>query len=314
MYDKDIKKKGSGQMSRNEMEIRIEGLEKYYGKKHALKNVTLTIPSGMFGLLGRNGAGKTTLMKVLATLIGKQGGKVTVCGIPVEEAARIRRITGYLPQEFSMYPNMGVYEAMDYLGALSKMPKKVRKERIPVLLEKVNLQEHYRTKIRALSGGMKRRLGIAQAILHDPKVLIVDEPTAGLDPEERVRFRNLLCEIAEDRIVILSTHIVGDIEATCEQIAIMDEGEIYYNGTVMDLLRMTEGKVYTAQISRKDLAKMKENYVLTSMLTQGNNVMVRFLSEQKPQVEASACEPGVEDAYMYMMQEKEGFSHVLDLV
>lgn len=314
MYDKDIKKKGSGQMSRNEMEIRIEGLEKYYGKKHALKNVTLTIPSGMFGLLGRNGAGKTTLMKVLATLIGKQGGKVTVCGIPVEEAARIRRITGYLPQEFSMYPNMGVYEAMDYLGALSKMPKKVRKERIPVLLEKVNLQEHYRTKIRALSGGMKRRLGIAQAILHDPKVLIVDEPTAGLDPEERVRFRNLLCEIAEDRIVILSTHIVGDIEATCEQIAIMDEGEIYYSGTVMDLLRMTEGKVYTAQISRKDLAKMKENYVLTSMLTQGNNVMVRFLSEQKPQVEASACEPGVEDAYMYLMQEKEGFSHVLDLV
>ncbi len=314
MYDKDIKKKGSGQMSRNEMEIRIEGLEKYYGKKHALKNVTLTIPSGMFGLLGRNGAGKTTLMKVLATLIGKQGGKVTVCGIPVEEAARIRRITGYLPQEFSMYPNMGVYEAMDYLGALSKMPKKVRKERIPVLLEKVNLQEHYRTKIRALSGGMKRRLGIAQAILHDPKVLIVDEPTAGLDPEERVRFRNLLCEIAEDRIVILSTHIVGDIEATCEQIAIMDEGEIYYNGTVMDLLRMTEGKVYTAQISRKELAKMKENYVLTSMLTQGNNVMVRFLSEQKPQVEASACEPGVEDAYMYLMQEKEGFSHVLDLV
>lgn len=314
MYDKDIKKKGSGQMSRNEMEIRIEGLEKYYGKKHALKNVTLTIPSGMFGLLGRNGAGKTTLMKVLATLIGKQGGKVTVCGIPVEEAARIRRITGYLPQEFSMYHNMGVYEAMDYLGALSKMPKKVRKERIPVLLEKVNLQEHYRTKIRALSGGMKRRLGIAQAILHDPKVLIVDEPTAGLDPEERVRFRNLLCEIAEDRIVILSTHIVGDIEATCEQIAIMDEGEIYYNGTVMDLLRMTEGKVYTAQISRKELAKMKENYVLTSMLTQGNNVMVRFLSEQKPQVEASACEPGVEDAYMYLMQEKEGFSHVLDLV
>lgn len=314
MYDKDIKKKGSGQMSRNEMEIRIEGLEKYYGKKHALKNVTLTIPSGMFGLLGRNGAGKTTLMKVLVTLIGKQGGKVTVCGIPVEEAARIRRITGYLPQEFSMYPNMGVYEAMDYLGALSKMPKKVRKERIPVLLEKVNLQEHYRTKIRALSGGMKRRLGIAQAILHDPKVLIVDEPTAGLDPEERVRFRNLLCEIAEDRIVILSTHIVGDIEATCEQIAIMDEGEIYYNGTVMDLLRMTEGKVYTAQISRKELAKMKENYVLTSMLTQGNNVMVRFLSEQKPQVEASACEPGVEDAYMYLMQEKEGFSHVLDLV
>ena len=158
----------------------------------------------MFGLLGRNGAGKTTLMKVLATLLKKQSGEVTICGIPVEEAAKVRRITGYLPQDFSMYPNMGVYEAMDYLGALSGLSRQARKERIPVLLKKVNLQDEYRTKVRALSGGMKRRLGIAQAILHEPKVLIVDEPTAGLDPEERVRFRNLLCEIAEERIVILS--------------------------------------------------------------------------------------------------------------
>ncbi len=301
-------------MSSKTMEIKIQGLEKYYGKTHALKQVSLTIPSGMYGLLGRNGAGKTTLMKVLATLLKKQGGKVTICGIPVEQAAEVRRITGYLPQEFSMYPNMGVYEAMDYLGALSGLSKKIRKERIPMLLERVNLQDHYRTKVKALSGGMKRRLGIAQAILHDPKVLIVDEPTAGLDPEERVRFRNLLCETAEDRIVILSTHIVGDIEAACERIAIMDEGELYYEGTVTELLQMTDGKVYTSQISRKELPLMKEEYLVTSMLTQGNNVTVRFISEQSPNIQAVPCDPGVEDAYLYLMQEKEGFSHDLDLI
>ena len=231
MYDRDINKKGSRQMRKTRWK---SGSKTWINttEENMPKTSYPYDPSGMFGLLGRNGAGKTTLMKVLATLLKKQSGEVTICGIPVEEAAKVRRITGYLPQDFSMYPNMGVYEAMDYLGALSGLSRQTRKERIPVLLKKVNLQDEYRTKVRALSGGMKRRLGIAQAILHEPKVLIVDEPTAGLDPEERVRFRNLLCEIAEERIVILSTHIVGDIEATCEQIAIMDEGELYYSGTV----------------------------------------------------------------------------------
>ena len=229
--------------------IEIQHLDKFYGQKKALSDVNLTIEEGMFGLLGRNGAGKTTIMKVLATLLEKQGGSVKICGIPVENASEIRKITGYLPQDFSMYPNMSVYEAMDYLGVLSGLTKAERKQRIPMLLEKVNLQSNYRTKVKALSGGMKRRLGIAQAILHNPKILIVDEPTAGLDPEERVRFRNLLCEIADDRIVILSTHIVGDIEATCEKIAVLDEGKILFQGTVAELLHLVEGKVYKAEIS-----------------------------------------------------------------
>lgn len=282
--------------------IEIQHLDKFYGKKKALSDVSLTIEQGMFGLLGRNGAGKTTLMKVLAALLEKQNGKVKICGIPVEHASEIRKITGYLPQEFSMYPNMSVYEAMDYLGVLSGLSKAERRKRIPALLEKVNLQDNHRTKVKALSGGMRRRLGIAQAILHNPKVLIVDEPTAGLDPEERVRFRNLLCEIAEERIVILSTHIVGDIEATCEDIAVLDDGKILFKGKMEELLRLVEGKVYKVEISRKELPLLKERYIVTSMLTLGNNVMARLISENCPFEGAVNCDAGIEDAYMYLMQ------------
>lgn len=283
-------------------EIVIKGLNKSYGKKQALRNVDMRIERGMFGLLGRNGAGKTTLMKVLSTLLEKDSGKVKVCGIPVEHAAEIRKITGYLPQEFSMYPNMKVYETMDYLGVLSGLTKAQRKERIPLLLERVNLSDNAGTRVRALSGGMKRRLGIAQAILHDPKVLIVDEPTAGLDPEERVRFRNLLSEIAEDRIVILSTHIVGDVEATCEEIAVIDQGRILFRGTVEELLSLVEGRVYRAEVSRKELDRIRSSYTVTSMITLGNNVKVRFLADTQPFHGAQHCDAGVEDAYMYLMQ------------
>lgn len=292
--------------------IKIQNLNQYYGKKQALNDINLTIHSGMFGLLGRNGAGKTTLMKVLATLLPKSEGEISVCGRNVEQAERIRKIVGYLPQDFSMYPGMTVYEAMDYLGVLSGLDKHTRKQRIPKLLHRVNLQDDTHKKVKALSGGMKQRLGIAQAILHNPKVLIVDEPTAGLDPEERVRFRNLLCEIAENRIVILSTHIVGDIEATCENIAVLDEGTIIYQGTVSDLVHRTDGKVYSAEISKKELEPLKKKYMVTSMLTLGNNVMVRFLADEQPFASARLCEPGVEDAYMYLMQLEGGAASCLD--
>lgn len=288
--------------------IKIRNLNQYYGKKQALTDVDLTIRTGMFGLLGRNGAGKTTLMKVIATLLPLSEGEVSVCGRNARHPQEIRKIVGYLPQDFSMYPNMTVYEAMDYLGVLSGLGKAERRKRIPELLEKVNLRNDRRKKVKALSGGMKRRLGIAQAILHDPKALIVDEPTAGLDPEERVRFRNLLCEIAEDRIVILSTHIVGDIEATCEDIAVLDEGNVIYQGTVSDLIAMTEGKVYSAEISKRELELLKKEYIVTSMLTLGNNVMARFLAEERPFASAKLCEAGVEDAYMYLMQSERGRS------
>ncbi|MDE7253759.1 MAG: ABC transporter ATP-binding protein [Acetatifactor sp.] len=288
--------------------IRICNVNKFYGKKQALKDVNLTIEQGMFGLLGRNGAGKTTLMKLLATLHGRASGTISVCGIPVERAKEVREITGYLPQEFSMYPGMRVYECMDYLGTLSGMTREERKKRIPMLLKRVNLEEQANSKVKSLSGGMKRRLGIAQALLHDPKVLIVDEPTAGLDPEERIRFRNLLCEVAKDRIVLLSTHIVGDIEATCEQIAILNEGEILWRGTVTELIRNAEGKVFAAQLPRQLLPQVQAEHIVTGMKA-GEKLYVRLVSESLPKTkeeggyfeEVEAVEPNCEDAYMYCL-------------
>lgn len=285
--------------------IKITDLSKNFGSKQALKNISLDINQGMFGLLGPNGAGKTTLMKIISTLLKKSSGEVIVCGIPVEKSSEIRGLIGYLPQDFSMYGNMNAYEALDYLATLSGMKKSERKTKVPELLEKVNLLEQRKTKVKAMSGGMKRRLGIAQSMIHDPKVIIVDEPTAGLDPEERVRFRNLLCEIAKDRIVLLSTHIVGDIEATCEEIAILNQGEIVFRGTVRELLKLVENKVYTLEISTSELDMMKERYLVTGILTSGSLTKIKLIADEKPLESATLCSADVEDAYMYLMKQQE---------
>lgn len=283
-------------------EIEIKQLSKNFGKKQALSNVDLTIKQGMFGLLGPNGAGKTTLMKVLTTLLKKSSGEVTICGVPIENRKQIRSMIGYLPQDFSMYGNMSAYEALDYLAVLSGMEKTERKKKVPEMLEKVNLEHQQKTKVKAMSGGMRRRLGIAQAMIHDPKVIVVDEPTAGLDPEERVRFRNLLCEMARERIVILSTHIVGDIEATCENIAVLNEGQILFRGTVAELLHMVEGRVYKAEVSTMELPIVKDTFLVTGILTNGSTSTIKIVAEECPIKGAVLCNGDVEDAYMYLMQ------------
>lgn len=291
--------------------IQIQNLRKFYGKKQALCGVNLSIKPGMFGLLGKNGAGKTTLMKTVATLLKKQEGNIKVCGIPIEKAGKIREIIGYLPQDFNMYGGMTVYQALDYLGVLSGMSGSERKTRIAILLDQVNLTEHSGKKVRALSGGMKQRLGIAQALLHDPKVLIVDEPTAGLDPEERVRFRNLLCEVAENKTVILSTHIVGDVEATCEEIAILHEGRLLYGGTVSELCALAEGSVYTAEVTQKELPMIRSAYIITAVISQGKKSLVRFLSPDSKPAIGQAVPPNVEDAYILCLNRagKGGIGH-----
>lgn len=218
------------------MELIINHLTKTYGSKQALQDISFRVGEGIHGLLGPNGAGKTTLMRLLATLLTPSSGTVEIGGVPLRDKARVRELVGYLPQEFAFYPGMSVYEAMDYLALLSGIAgRSERKRRIDDLLEQVNLTEQRRTKVKALSGGMKRRLGVAQAMVHEPKLLIVDEPTAGLDPEERIRFRRLLGRFAEGRIVLLSTHVVEDVESTCEQMTVLQKGSLRYHGRIGDL-------------------------------------------------------------------------------
>lgn len=197
-----------------------------------------------------------------------------------------------------MYPSATVREALDYLGVLSGMDAASRRARIPALLERVNLAEQAGKRVRALSGGMRQRLGIAQALLHDPRVLIVDEPTAGLDPEERVRFRNLLSEVAEDKTVLLSTHIVGDIEAACEEIAILENGRLLFGGTVEALCARAEGSVYAAEVPQRDLAKLRASYPITASLVKGGSCQVRFLSPDSVPAYGAPDRPTVEDAYI----------------
>lgn len=243
------------------MEIKIQALKKNYGRKVALDNISLTIENGMFGLLGRNGAGKTTLMQILSTLREPTSGTVTFDKIPLEDIRKIRPLIGFLPQEFSLYPDMSVLEIMRYLAALSNLTMEVQRQRIPELLKRVNLWEDRGKKVWKLSGGMKRRLGIAQALLHDPQVLIADEPTVGLDPQERLRFYELLREFSGSRVVIVSTHIVSDIEAVCERVAVLDAGKLLFTGTVEDLAQKSARTAATVEDGYMEMLRQLEREV-----------------------------------------------------
>jgi ABC-2 type transport system ATP-binding protein len=288
------------------MEIVIDNLSKRYGKKEAIKNLSLKIPSGMYGLLGRNGAGKTSLMRILAALSVPTNGDIWLNGVSMKETAKIREMVGYLPQDFSMYRSMTVLGAMDYLGLLSDIPKEIRKERIDELLEKVNLKDNARTKIKALSGGMKRRLGIAQALLHNPQILIVDEPTTGLDPEERIRFRNLLSDFADDRIVLLSTHIASDIESICDGVAVLNDGRLLFHGSTEELIRQADGKVYLITASKELDRHIKEKYVCLNMSNTRTGIQYRILSDTPPEEKGKIQSPTLEDGYMYLLHQIEG--------
>lgn len=283
--------------------IKISKLYKSFNsKKDVLNNINLHIENGMFGILGRNGSGKSTLMNILATIIQYSSGKVTINDIPLRKTQEIRKIIGYLPQDFDFYPNMKVEEALYYLGALSDLDKVDLKYKITEVLEKVNLNSNRKQKVKNLSGGMKKRLGIAQAILHDPYVVIVDEPTAGLDPEERVRLRNLLFRLAKDKIVIISTHIVSDIESTCEQIAIMDQGFVVYTGSISKLIHSSDNKVYELLIKPSKLEELKEkDLIITKVQEVESYLKVRFVSD-KQLAEARKVKQDFEDAYMYFLK------------
>ena len=288
------------------MEIIINNLSKRYGKKEVLRNISLTIPEGMYVLLGRNGAGKTSFMRILATLSIPTNGDIQMNGVSIKETTKVREMIGYLPQDFSIYKNMTVFGALDYLCLLSNLPNKIRKERIYTLLEQVHLKDNAKTKVKALSGGMKRRLGIAQALLHDPQILIVDEPTAGLDPEERIHFRNLLSDFSDGRIVILSTHIASDIESTCQNVAVLNKGNILFHGSTETLRKQADHKVYLITVPKSlDKPIQGHHYVLSRNNT-NTSIQYRILSNTLPNELAEVQTPTLEDGYMYLLQQAEG--------
>lgn len=287
--------------------IVIKGLSKSYdGKKDALNSLDLVIPNGMFGILGRNGSGKSTLMNIIATILQPSKGTVTINGIEIKNSQKIRQMIGYLPQDFDFYPNMKVSEVLYYLGFLSKINQKDFDNYVDLILRKVNLIDYKNKKVKSLSGGMKKRLGIAQAILHDPKVIIVDEPTAGLDPEERVRLRNLLSDLAENKIVIISTHIVSDIESTCNRIAILDKGSLVYKGDIPLLIQQSDDHIYEINLSPSELESFRENDLfITKTQEIENKLKVRFISETKV-ANAKKVKADFEDAYMYFLKKQQG--------
>ena len=287
------------------MEIQITSLKKTYGNKTVLDSVTFSIGNGMFGLIGRNGAGKTTLMRILATLSRPSGGQVTFNGIPLQDTKKIRSFIGYLPQEFSLYQDMSVFEVMRYLAALSGVPGEVWRERIPKLLQQVNLWDDRTKKAGKLSGGMKRRLGIAQALLDDPQVLIVDEPTAGLDPEERLRFYALLDEFSDSRTVIVSSHIMSDIESVCENVAVLDAGRLLFAGTVRALAKKAEGKVFELAIPKREQDAVKRDYYILSSQSHASDVRIRVLADRIPAGCPVSCVPAAWDGYMELLRQLE---------
>lgn len=285
------------------MEVTLEQLTKQFGNKTALNGVTLKWEEGVQGLLGPNGAGKTTLMRLLATLLSPTSGSATIDGVPLKEKHAIRELIGYLPQEFSFYPGMTVVEALDYLAILSGLNAAARrKKKINELLEAVNLENHRKTKVKALSGGMKRRLGIAQAMIHEPKLLIVDEPTAGLDPEERLRFRQLLAGFSANRVVLLSTHVAEDIESSCREVTVLTKGSVPFQGSVAQLAEQARGKVWAAEMDSSEWHVANQSFDIVSAVAKGSRMSVRLLSESPPLPGAEAAEPTMEDGYLCLVK------------
>lgn len=290
------------------MEVTLNELTKRFGNKIALNGVSLKWEEGVQGLLGPNGAGKTTLMRLLSTILAPTSGSVEIDGVPLNEKHKIRELIGYLPQEFSFYPGMTVVDALDYLALLSGVTAAVdRKKKINELLEAVNLANHRKTKVRALSGGMKRRLGIAQAMIHEPKLLIVDEPTAGLDPEERIRFRQLLARFSENRVVLLSTHVVEDIESSCREVTVLIEGSVPFQGSIAQLAEQARGKVWTAEVDIADWHTANQSFKVVSAVAKGSRMSVRLLAESRPLDEAEEAAPTMEDGYLCLVQGRGGF-------
>ena len=286
------------------LQLSIEDVSKRYGAGNwALRQFTLKLGTGVLGLLGPNGAGKTTLMSILATITRATEGRVTWNGTDLTtDPDALRMVLGYLPQDFGVYPNLNAVEFLEYLAAVKGLDAAASRRRIDELLNVVNLSDVRKRPLGGYSGGMKQRIGIAQALLNDPQLLIVDEPTAGLDPEERVRFRNLLSELSGERIVILSTHIVSDVEATATDIALISKGSLVAHASPEQLLRQVEGKVWEWVLPSTELNAARQKYLISNTARRGDGVHARVLAIAPPNG-AQPVTPSLEDAYLFCLSQ-----------
>jgi len=283
------------------MILSIQHLSKQYNKeKFGLKDYSLSIENGILGLLGPNGAGKSTLMKIIATISKPSSGTITLDGHDiVNEPNHIRKILGYLPQDFGVYVNLNAFEFLEYIAAMKGVGGSNLRKRIEQLLEGVNLIEAAKLPIGTYSGGMKQRIGIAQALLNDPKVLIFDEPTVGLDPEERVRFRNLISDLAKDCIIILSSHIVSDIETIADEVAVMKNGMLITKGTQEDVIKSVDGKVFEIVLESSAANDFKTKHLVVNSIRQKENMKLRYISDN-PVSGSNANTASLEDAYLFL--------------
>jgi len=285
------------------MQLSIQNLGKQYKRDFwGLKGFSLEIKPGILGLLGPNGAGKSTFMRMLATITKPTDGNILWNGVDVVKNPDVlREVLGYLPQDFGVYPNLSAVEFLEYMAAIKGLNAQSARKRINELLQLVNLVEAARRPLGGYSGGMKQRVGIAQALLNDPQVLIVDEPTVGLDPEERVRFRNLLSDLSGERIVILSTHIVSDVEATATHIALVNKGELLREAAPEVLLKELENKVWEWSVRSDDLPALKQKHIISGTIRRSEGVQVRVVSETRPEPDAQNVTANLEDAYLFFI-------------
>ncbi|MDH7446095.1 ABC transporter ATP-binding protein [Aquimarina sp. 2201CG14-23] len=285
------------------MTLEIKNVSKRYAaNKFGLKDYSLTISSGILGLLGPNGAGKSTLLKIISTISKPSEGTIFFNQKNiVKKPNYIRNVLGYLPQEFGVYPNLNAYEFLEYIAAMKGVGGSDLRQKIERLIEETNLSEVAKSHLSTYSGGMIQRIGIAQALLNDPKILILDEPTVGLDPEERLRFRDLISELSNDRIIILSSHIVSDIETIADQVVIMNKGQLITKGTQEDIMNQVQDKVYETVIKQSELKNFKNDYKTISSFRVENGYRIRFISENTTHVYDKVT-PTLEDAYIYLNQ------------
>jgi ABC-2 type transport system ATP-binding protein len=281
------------------MELMIERLSKRYGPHWAIHQISLRCEPGMLGLVGPNGAGKTTLMRMVATLLEPTEGAILWNGQDLSaDGETLRRVLGYLPQDFGIYPEFTGRQFLRYLAAMKGLPSLLIKRRVDEVIEIVNLEQHADRKLPTYSGGMTQRIGIAQALINDPELLIVDEPTAGLDPAERVRFRTLLASLTSNRIVLLSTHIISDVEAVAGRLVILQEGKVLADTTPDALLARAVGRVWSVTTDQATALQLQANYQVSSMVNQLNGITLRIVSPTRPHDAAIAIDPSLEEAYL----------------